>query len=186
MKRGSDGVRFTTEILTFDGNVDLMSILQAMWMEIGVNVELDVRELGVFTSLRRERNYEAMVDYYFSTVAPYLLPQFRPHWRRVSPARPEGPRGIRHLRGQSDHKRPRVPSRVERGLSALARAVLVHRDAVAEAMGHVAAMDQGVRWRDHRRDRRDLQLPQVSLERPTVEGRRRLLDSKGSGLPNQS
>ena len=78
-KRGSDGTRFTTKIMTFDGNVDLMSILQAMWMEIGVNVELDVRELGVFTSLRRERNYEAMVDYYFSTVAPYLIPQFRPH-----------------------------------------------------------------------------------------------------------
>ena len=78
MKRGSDGMRFTTEILTYDGNVDLMSILQAMWMEIGVNVELDVKEYGVWRSLRGAREYTSLVDYGFSTVAPYLIPQFRP------------------------------------------------------------------------------------------------------------
>ncbi len=78
LPRGSDGVRFSTSILTFDANVDLISILQAWWANIGVNVELDVKEYGVYRSLRGAREYDAMVDYGFSTVAPYLIPQFRP------------------------------------------------------------------------------------------------------------
>ncbi len=78
LKKGSDGIRFTTELLTYEANVDLVSILQAMWMEIGVNVELDVREYGVWRSLRGARDYTGMIDHNFSTVAPYLIPQFRP------------------------------------------------------------------------------------------------------------
>ena len=74
LNKGSDGMRFTTELLTYEANVDLMSILQAMWMEIGVNVELDVREYGVWRSLRGARDYTGMIDHNFSTVAPYLIP----------------------------------------------------------------------------------------------------------------
>ena len=43
-------------------------------MEIGVNVELDVREYGVWRSLRGARDYTGMIDHNFSTVAPYLIP----------------------------------------------------------------------------------------------------------------
>jgi peptide/nickel transport system substrate-binding protein len=76
--RGSDGVRIRAEIVTHTLGVEILSIAVAMWAKVGVEVELDVREKGVWSAMRGDRSWTSMLDSNFSTVAPYLIPQFRP------------------------------------------------------------------------------------------------------------
>jgi peptide/nickel transport system substrate-binding protein len=78
LPRGSGGTRFKASILTHSLGVEILSIAISYWDAIGVEVELDVRERGVWSSMRGDRSWTSMLDSNFSTVAPYLIPQFRP------------------------------------------------------------------------------------------------------------
>jgi len=51
---------FKTSVLCQATDVDLLSIVKDYWAQIGVQLELDVRELGAYTSAGRYKKYEQM------------------------------------------------------------------------------------------------------------------------------
>ena len=70
---------FKTEVIAQQGHVPLLSIIKAYWADIGVDVDLKVKEYGIWLSYRRKRNNPEMIMQVLSSVAPlYPLPQFRP------------------------------------------------------------------------------------------------------------
>ena len=52
---------FKAKITCSDGYVDLMSIVKEMWADVGVELELDVKERGVYRSLQFSNKYEDML-----------------------------------------------------------------------------------------------------------------------------
>jgi len=52
---------FTTEIICTSGGVDLLSIVKAYWEEIGVILNIEVKETAVFTSIGFRRTHKEMI-----------------------------------------------------------------------------------------------------------------------------
>ena len=69
---------FETEIVCSAGWADMLSIVKADWAKIGVDLELDVRELAVWYGMTARHNHNEMIMGYLSSVAPYQLTAFRP------------------------------------------------------------------------------------------------------------
>jgi len=59
---------FKTKIVCEASKADLVSILVAQWADIGVDVEIDVREWGVWTSIRQKRAHEEMLMSVYTNV----------------------------------------------------------------------------------------------------------------------
>jgi len=57
-----DGFKTTLMLPSTPANIDYLSIIKDMWFKVGIDVELDVKESGVFSSLRFDRNYENMIN----------------------------------------------------------------------------------------------------------------------------
>jgi len=51
---------FNTEVVCYQPQVDLLSIVKAYWEDIGVNLELNVKEYGVYSSTGFSRGYKQM------------------------------------------------------------------------------------------------------------------------------
>jgi ABC-type transport system substrate-binding protein len=51
---------FKTEVVTTAGSVDLLSIVKAMWAEIGVDLEISVKETAAFYSVGQNRSFQEM------------------------------------------------------------------------------------------------------------------------------
>ena len=69
---------FKSEILCNQNQVDLISIAKDYWSKIGVDVELDVKELAVWRSTAYGGKHEAMVMQHLSSVAVFRWLQYRP------------------------------------------------------------------------------------------------------------
>ena len=65
----SDG--FGAEIVTFPKDADLLSIIKKYWAEIGVNLELDVKESGACGSIRARKNYAQMLMHHMASNTIY-------------------------------------------------------------------------------------------------------------------
>jgi len=52
---------FKTEIICTQPNVDMLSIIKAYFADIGVDMAIDVKEQGVFTSMSASRTYNEMI-----------------------------------------------------------------------------------------------------------------------------
>jgi len=61
---------FKTEIVCYSANVDLLSIVKANWAGIGVDLDLNVKEYGAYTTVGNKKTYEAM---YMSGEDPSVL-----------------------------------------------------------------------------------------------------------------
>jgi peptide/nickel transport system substrate-binding protein len=61
---------FKAAVLTTSGYVDLLSVVKAYWADIGVDLELEVKETGAYYSLLYGRNYE-MVAAALGSTYPY-------------------------------------------------------------------------------------------------------------------
>ena len=68
---------FKTEIVCTAGQADLLSIVKANWAEIGVDLELDLKEMGVFRGMSMQHTHKQM---FFSgaTADPQKLRNFLP------------------------------------------------------------------------------------------------------------
>jgi len=76
---------FKTKLLLTAKAVPLCSLLADYWANVGVDVELDVKEQGVYNSMKAERTHEAMIWSVMSTVAPGQFRPFRPtDWQDAS------------------------------------------------------------------------------------------------------
>lgn len=77
--RGSDGVRFKTQVMTSNHQwrIDILSIVKSQWAEIGVDLEVDVQENSVARSATRGGTFPEMCIQYMSSVAPYLFLQYQ-------------------------------------------------------------------------------------------------------------
>ena len=64
---------FKTEIICTQGDVDLLSIVQANWMEVGVEVELKVLESGAFWSVVMGHTVPQISASYWGSAAPYSV-----------------------------------------------------------------------------------------------------------------
>jgi len=53
---------FKTEIIAYSAYVDFLAMIQAYLADIGIDMQIDVRERAVHTKLHRERNYEEMMN----------------------------------------------------------------------------------------------------------------------------
>jgi len=67
---------FKTEVVCQQGNVDLLSIVKDYWSKIGVDLELDIKEPGVYTSIRGSGTHEQMFIMGLG-INPYRLLEFR-------------------------------------------------------------------------------------------------------------
>lgn len=73
---------FKAEIICVQGHVDLLSIAKAYWAKIGVDLSLDVKEAGVFTSMQVGHTYkQAVIHGDMVCTMPYSL--FYEHVRSV-------------------------------------------------------------------------------------------------------
>lgn len=70
---------FETELVCFSGagRIDLLTIVQGYWADIGVDVKLDVKEWGVFRSTAVGRTHEQMIERYGSN-QPFAMTPYRP------------------------------------------------------------------------------------------------------------
>ena len=52
---------FKTSVVIMSRNADFMAIFKDMWAKVGVDLELDVKEMGVYRSITSKRSHEHMV-----------------------------------------------------------------------------------------------------------------------------
>ena len=69
---------FKTKILAWKNQVPLLSIIKSMWSQIGVDLEIDVREYGVFRSMAFSHKNEEMVMFAVPSVAPAGMQTYLP------------------------------------------------------------------------------------------------------------
>ena len=69
---------FKTEIICWQNQVDLLSIVKDNWAKAGVDLKLDVRDYGVYNSILSARSHKEMVFAYLSSVAPHVMLNFIP------------------------------------------------------------------------------------------------------------
>jgi len=62
---------FKTEVCTYSGYVDLLSMVKAYWAEIGVDLELDIREFGAYTSIGNKKIHNEMYTYGMCSAIPF-------------------------------------------------------------------------------------------------------------------
>lgn len=64
---------FKTEVVCYQVHVDILSIVQDYWAKIGVDMEIDVKEYGVWASmgLGVNKTYEHMFTYVFTSTGPF-------------------------------------------------------------------------------------------------------------------
>ena len=67
---------FKTQIITSSSYVDFLSIIKGMWDQIGVNMELQVVDMGIYFNYTTTRQYPEMLYGFFVQPGPYaqLLP----------------------------------------------------------------------------------------------------------------
>ena len=70
---------FKTEVVCYSAHVDLLSIVKDQWAKIGVDLELIVKEYGVYSSIGQRKTYEQIYMWYVSGTIPttfiYLIPE---------------------------------------------------------------------------------------------------------------
>jgi len=54
---------FKTEIITITQNVDLLSIVKDYWSKVGVDLDIQVKEYGAYTSILGQYTYEQMITW---------------------------------------------------------------------------------------------------------------------------
>jgi peptide/nickel transport system substrate-binding protein len=82
---------FKTEIICWQNQVDILSLVKESWAKIGVDLNLDVREYAVYNSTLMLRSHKEMAFAYLSSVAPHVMLNFMPtffqDWAMVDDAR---------------------------------------------------------------------------------------------------
>src|SRR3972149_4355637 len=73
---------FKTEIVIHPGLIDLTSIVKDYWAKVGVDLTLDVKEFGVYTSIGNTRTHKQM---FLSTDQPNTAIYGMHAWRTVNP-----------------------------------------------------------------------------------------------------
>ncbi len=69
---------FKTSILCYKDQVDLLSVVKAYWEKIGVNLELDVKEYAVFSSMGASKTYKQMYMWGANNTIPFRFVETRP------------------------------------------------------------------------------------------------------------
>jgi len=62
---------FKAQVLCMSAQVDWLSIIKAQWADVGVELELDVKEPGAFTGVAYAHKYEQMVAFGKTGVLPF-------------------------------------------------------------------------------------------------------------------
>lgn len=57
---------FKTEILCYTTQADFLSLIKAQWAKVGVDLALDIKDYGVWTSMTRAHSYQHMCYMYLS------------------------------------------------------------------------------------------------------------------------
>jgi len=65
---------FKTKIITLTKDVDLLSIIKEYWAIIGVDLELDVKEYGAYSSIEARKTYEQMLMRSMASNTVWALP----------------------------------------------------------------------------------------------------------------
>ncbi len=68
---------FKTEIVTYERYVDLLSIYKAYWEKIGVDLKLDVKEYGVWLSIKEARTEKYMYILERGSATPFKMLDFK-------------------------------------------------------------------------------------------------------------
>lgn len=68
---------FKAELICYPQRADLMSVIASYWANIGVDLDIQVKEYGVWNSIRRARSYKEMFQSHLPSVAPYAFNTFR-------------------------------------------------------------------------------------------------------------
>jgi len=68
---------FKTNMVLREAQVNIASLVAAYWADIGVDVELDVKEYGVYYSIIYARSHSECAYYAISTVAPHYISAWR-------------------------------------------------------------------------------------------------------------
>ena len=61
---------FQTEVVCTSGYADLLSIIKAYWADVGVDLEIDVRESGAYNALMARKTFSEMLISYAIHMAP--------------------------------------------------------------------------------------------------------------------
>jgi len=69
---------FKTSVVCHPPQVDLLSVIQAYWAEVGVDLEIQVKEWGVLQSIRYARSHEQMIMTFIQSVACFAFNHYRP------------------------------------------------------------------------------------------------------------
>ncbi len=63
---------FKTKVLCHQDSADYLSVLQYMWQQIGVELEIETMEIGALMSLKRSRTHEEMIFIINASVGTYI------------------------------------------------------------------------------------------------------------------
>ncbi|MFC1873803.1 ABC transporter substrate-binding protein, partial [Chloroflexota bacterium] len=69
---------FKASVICINTQVDWLSIIKAQWAEIGIDLELDVREFGAWTAIHSKRSLEEMIDDSCTANVPSLMLKVQP------------------------------------------------------------------------------------------------------------
>jgi peptide/nickel transport system substrate-binding protein len=69
---------FDTEVLTFSSYADMCALLAAYWADIGVNVEIDLKDYAVWQSIAVAKNHPALLIRYMGGYHPQRAHQLGP------------------------------------------------------------------------------------------------------------
>jgi peptide/nickel transport system substrate-binding protein len=72
------GEGFSVSMLTYAGYVDQLSIIQDYWADIGVTMNIDVKDYGVFVSQCYQHKHEEMLMIYMDNSSCVAQPSIRP------------------------------------------------------------------------------------------------------------
>ena len=69
---------FTTEVVCLSSHVDVLSIIKDYWEKIGVNLEIQVKEYGVWSAIYGRKTHDQMLIRFNTAYQPWKFAPYRP------------------------------------------------------------------------------------------------------------